>query len=102
MSIDKFIPVDQLCAHYKVEMSFFTNLNDFGLIHIKNVEKSLFVHQDQINEIEKMIRMHQDLNINLEGIDAVFNLLEKINDLQQELIFVKDKLKLYEGDNDTI
>lgn len=102
MKIEKLIPIDELCTHYKIEISFFTNLNEFGLISLRSVEKSLFIHQDQINEVEKMIRMHQELNINFEGIDAVCNLLERINDLQLELTDIKNRLKLYEGDNDLI
>lgn len=100
MNLEKFIPIDQLCTLYKVEMSFFSNLNEFGLIRVETIEKSLCVHQDQIYDIEKMIRMHKDLNINFEGIDAVYNLLKKINELQLELTDIKNKLRLYEGDTD--
>ena len=55
-----------------------------------------YIHEDKINVIEKIIRMQKDLNLNLEGIDTVFNLLEKIDNLQTELINVKNRLRLYE------
>ena len=96
MSIENFIPLKQLCTYYKVEMSFFTNLNEFGLIEIKTIEQSHFVHKDKASDIEKIMRMHQELDINFEGIDTIFNLLEKIKTLQAELISTKNKLKLYE------
>jgi len=96
MSIENFIPLNQLCIHYKVEMSFFTNLNEFGLIEIITIEHSHFVHKDKASDIEKIIRMHHELDINFEGIDTIFNLLEKIKALQAELITTKNKLKLYE------
>jgi len=44
-----------------------------------------------------MLRLHYDLNINLEGIDAVTSLLKQISNLQQELLAVKNKLSLYEA-----
>ena len=97
MSIENFIPLNQLCTHYKVEMSFFTNLNEFGLIEIITIEQSHFVHKDKASDIEKIIRMHDELEINFEGIDTIFNLLEKIKALQTELITTKNKLRLYEG-----
>jgi hypothetical protein len=96
MSIENFIPLNQLCTHYKVEMSFFTNLNEFGLIEIKTIEQSHFVHKDTASDIEKIMRMHHELEINFEGIDTIFNLLEKIKILQAELISTKNKLRLYE------
>jgi hypothetical protein len=97
MSIENFIPLETLCTHYNVELSFFSNLNEIGLIEIQTVEQLQYVHQDSIYEIEKMIRMHQDLEVNLEGIDVVFNLLQKIDSLKQELVDVRNRLRLYEN-----
>jgi hypothetical protein len=44
-----------------------------------------------------MIRMHQELDVNIEGIDVVFNLLQKIDGLQNELTALKNRLRLYES-----
>jgi len=98
MSINKrdFIPLDQLCVSYKVEMSFFTSMSEFGLIEIVTIEHSYFIHKDSAYDIEKIIRMHHELGVNFEGIEAIFNLLEKIKALQAELITAKNKLRLYE------
>lgn len=97
MSLENLIPLQQLCIHYDVEMSFFTNLNEYGLIEIRTIEESLFVHLDQAGDIEKIIRMHHELEINFEGIDTVLHLLEKIESLQNELSEAKNRLRLYEG-----
>lgn len=97
MSIENLISLDILSTHYQVELSFFSNLGEMGLIEIKNVKQSQYIHQDQIYEIEKIIRIYQELDINLEGIDVVFNLLQKIDNLQNELITVKNRLRLYEN-----
>jgi chaperone modulatory protein CbpM len=97
MNTENLIPLDTLCTHYKVEMSFFSNLNEMGMIEIKTIEESQYIHQENIYEIEKMIRMHQELDVNMEGIDVVFNLLQKIDALQNELVSVKNRLRLYES-----
>jgi hypothetical protein len=98
MKAENFIPLHQLCMHYNVEMSFFSILNEYGLIEIKTIEQSHYIHQDKLNDIEKMIRMYYELDVNIEGIDIVFNLLQKIDDLQNELISVKNRLRFYEND----
>jgi hypothetical protein len=41
--------------------------------------------------------MHQELDLNMAGIDVVFNLLQKIEGLQNELIALKNRLHLYES-----
>ncbi|WP_372792362.1 chaperone modulator CbpM [Lutibacter sp.] len=92
MSTKNFILLNNLCTHYDVEMSFFNSLNEFGLIEIISVEETQYIHHDKISDVEKMIRIHQELNVNIEGIDVVLNLLEKIEELQKELIITKNKL----------
>jgi hypothetical protein len=77
-------------------MSLFSDLHEFGIIEILTIEDSYFIHEDKISVVEKVVRMQKDLNINLEGVDTVLNLLEKIKDLQTELNTVKNRLRLYE------
>ncbi|MGB5205225.1 MAG: chaperone modulator CbpM [Eudoraea sp.] len=98
MELKDFIPIVQLCEHYSVEVSFFNELHEEGLISITTLEKTSYLHQDKISDVEKMIRIHRELNINTEGIDAVFNLLQKIDSLQNELNKLHNRLRLYEND----
>lgn len=97
MIIDNLILISTLAQHYKVEITFFFDLNELGLIEITTIEKSQYIHQKQMVEIEKMIRMHHELEVNIPGIDVAFNLLQKINSLQKELISTKNRLRLYEN-----
>ncbi len=92
------ISTQTLCSHYNIEISFVDALNKMGLIEIEIIEQNQFIHQDQISDLEKIIRLHNELNVNLEGIDVVFNLLEKERELQNELIVLKNRLRLYEND----
>ncbi len=98
MEAKNYIPVILLCSHYKVEVSFFNELYEVGLIEIITIEQTQYLHQDRINDIEKMIRMHHELNVNIEGIDVIFNLLQKVNDLQSKLNATQNRLLLYEND----
>ncbi|MDQ3143243.1 MAG: chaperone modulator CbpM [Bacteroidota bacterium] len=97
MSEVNFILLEKLCTHYKVDLAFFINLSDIGLIEIKTIEESNFVDQDKIYELEKIIRMYRELDVNIEGIDIIINLLQKINNLQEELVSVRNRLRLYEN-----
>ena len=96
MNIEDFVSLNEICTYYEVEISFINHLGELGLIQIAIFEGKNFVHQDQIRNIEKMIRMHHDLDVNIEGIDVVFNLLQKIENLQEDLKNTKSRLKMYE------
>ncbi len=97
MNKENFISVEELCSYYKVEQSFFVSLNEFGLIEMNNFENTIFIHEEKINDIEKIIRLVHDLNINIESVDIVFHLLNKIETLQEELNSMKNKLSQFEN-----
>ena len=97
MAQQDLILIETLCTHYEVEVSFFDALDNVGLIEIETIEQGQFIHKDRIGDLEKMIRIHHELNINMEGIDAVFNILKKMDELQNELTAVKNRLRLYEN-----
>lgn len=90
------ISTETLCFHYNIEISFLDALNRMGLIHVEIIEQKEFLHKDQIGDLERIIRLHNELDINLEGIDIVFNLLEKERALRNELNTLKNRLRLYE------
>lgn len=98
MNEKHLVSTQTLCTHYKIDFSFVDTLNQMGLIEIEIIEQNQYIHQDQISAIEKIIRLHHELNVNLEGIDVVFNLLEKERELRNELNIVKNRLRLYEND----
>jgi hypothetical protein len=95
---EHLISTQTICSHYNIEISFVDALYKMGLIQIEIIEQNQYIHQDQIGNLEKIIRLHNELNVNLEGIDVVFNLLEKERELRNELIALKNRLRLYEND----
>lgn len=98
MVTTNLILVDNLCSHYKLEFSFFDRLNEIGLIEIRTVEQVQFIEKEQLTDLEKIIRIQNDLDVNVEGIDVIFNLLQKVEQLNHELKTVKNKLMFYEGE----
>lgn len=98
MNQEELISTQILCSHYNIDISFVDALNQIGLIQIQHWEQNQFIHQDQISDFEKIIRLHHELNLNMEGIDVVFNLLESERELRKELSLLKNKLRLYEND----
>lgn len=96
MKNDNWIQLQTISSHYQVELSFFSNLHDLGLIEIEIMEQSPYVHENQMHNLERMIRLHHELEVNPEGIDVVFNLLQKIEHLQKDLLAAQNRLRLYE------
>jgi len=96
MNKKTYITLTNLCAHYQVDRSFFSNLNDYGLIKIETIAQSQYIDKDKISEIEKILRIHNGLDVNIEGTDVIIYLLQKIERLQNDLNSVKNRLRIYE------
>lgn len=94
METENLILIDKVCSHHNIEVSFVSALQEYGLIEVVEVADQRFLSNEQLRDFEKIIRLHYELNINLEGIDAIAHLLQRIDHLQQELVAAKNKLML--------
>ena len=96
MQNDELILAEEFCTYYQVESSFIYDLQRFGLIEITSNGDTVYIPQTQLRKLEQMIALHFDLNINLEGIDAIDHILERVKSMQTEITALKNRLKLYE------
>ena len=74
MEIKHLTLIEQLSSHHNIEVSFINALHDNGLIKLTVIENNAYLHNEQLKDLEKMIRLHYDLKINIEGIDVISNL----------------------------
>jgi hypothetical protein len=98
MKTKDLISIQQLCTNYDIPISFVDSLYKLELIEIVIKEDKQWVSTNQIKNIEKMIRLHYELDINLEGMHAISNLLNQVEILQKKIIRLNNKLKFYEGE----
>jgi hypothetical protein len=96
MERENLIALDEFCASHNIEISFITSLRQTGLIEIDTIEETFFIHKSQLQQLEKFLCVYYDLDINLEGIETIAHLLQRINSQQDEIIFLRNKLRLYE------
>lgn len=97
METAEFVNAGDFCEHHHISLSFISGLQEAGLVEITIQETGQYLHVNQLKEIEMMIRLHTELDINPEGIEAVTHLLHKLNQLQHELKTVKQRLNWYES-----
>lgn len=95
--IDDLIAVNEFCVNHDIGMAFITLLQQSGLVEISIIESKYFVEKEQLPQLEKFVRFYYDLDINLEGIETITYLLQRIENLQNEIVLLKNRLRLYEG-----
>ena len=98
MSRSSLIPASDFCTYHDVEYTFISSLQDAGLIEITHVNETTYIPETELQKLERMIRLHDELEINVAGIEAITHLLERVEYIQQEMRSLKNKLRLYEGE----
>ena len=98
MQTEYLIAIDEFCAKHEIEVSFISSLQQTGLIEITTIEEVGFIPVDQIQQLEKFMRFYYELDINLEGIESITHLLQRVNAMQEEITALKNRLRLYESD----
>ncbi len=92
MTHDELIPAQDFCSLHNIEFSFISSLQSSGLISVTSVQSATYIHPEEIDKIEKFIRMHYDLDINIEGIETISYLLEKVERMQQEIVSLRNRI----------
>jgi chaperone modulatory protein CbpM len=98
MQTEDMIVLDEFCSNHHVEISFIRSLEEHGLIETIIVNETVCVHGHELSKLEQIVRLHQELNINPEGIDAISILLQRIENMQNEITELRNKLDFYKKD----
>ena len=96
MESEDMIVLDEFCTSHQVEVSFVRTLEEHGLIETIIVNETLCIQENELSKLEQIVRLHQELNINSEGVDAIINLLKRIENMQNEITILRNKLNFYE------
>jgi len=96
MQTEYLIAIDEFCVKHDIEVSFINSLQETGLIEITTIDEAGFIQMDQIRQLEKFIRFYYELDINIEGIETISHLLQRVNELQDEIVALRNRVGLYE------
>jgi len=87
---EELIAVHEFCASRNVDISFVKSLSESGILETITIEETAFISDEQLPELDKLVRFHYDMDINLEGIETINYLLEKIEAMQEEILKLKN------------
>jgi hypothetical protein len=98
MQPDDMIPATEFCVHHKIELSFIHSLEQHGLIETVVIEENVFLPLSELDRLEKIVRLYFELDINLEGIETINHLLQRITSMQEQIVGLSNRLKAWESD----
>ena len=81
---------------YQVEETFLNQLESSGLIEIVIEEDDRYIEYDYLQEIEQFVRWHYELEINMEGIEALIICCKQVQQLQDD-VEIEGELNFYKS-----
>lgn len=97
MDVTNFIRIREFCSNYDIKESLIFELQEYEVIQLKVIEDEPHISEQELPVLEKMVRMHQELEINPQGLQAIYHLLEKVSGLQGEVTNLRRRLNRFEG-----
>jgi hypothetical protein len=89
----ELIRITDFCQSHEIKESFLIELRAYELVKLETRDNQVFIHLEELSKVEKMVRLHHDLKINLAGIQAIYHLLERTQKMQNEIRLLKNRLK---------
>lgn len=91
----ELIIVSEYCHKCHIEPSFIDLLQEGGLIEVRTRAGERYLLASQLPDVERFSRMYYDLSINMEGIDAIHHLLERMDRMKREIGSLRNQLLIY-------
>ena len=85
------IATTEICTYHDIEYTFITSLSDAGLVELTVVDHTTYIPESELQRLEKMIRLHHELEINIAGIEAISHLLQRVEQMQEELRVLRNR-----------
>ena len=68
------------------------------VIDIRVVDGERYLLESQLHDLERFIRWHEDLSVNIEGIGVIHELMGRLHEMQHELNQLRREVRLLRPD----
>ncbi|ANF51711.1 MerR family transcriptional regulator [Chryseobacterium glaciei] len=75
---------EELVKIYNIEITFFDELVDSGLLTIQTENEIRYLMYEDLPVFERFTNWHYDLEINLPGLEVIHDMLNKMEDLKRK------------------
>ncbi|MCO6482958.1 MAG: hypothetical protein J5I62_09200 [Flavobacteriales bacterium] len=91
----EWVSLEAYCTGSHVELSFIESLEENGLVQVIVRESHRFLPVDQLPQLDRLVRLHEDLGINVEGLGAITHMLERMAAMQDEMNQLRNRLRRF-------
>ncbi len=84
MSSTKYIQLRKIIQFHGVSRQEVDEWTEYEFFHIHRKSEEEWILEDELDQVERVIRLYRDLGVNNPGIDIILRLTRKLEQLQGE------------------
>ncbi len=92
MKLQKYIRIADFCQGHALEESFLYELHEVDLIEIVEVGRTPAIRRSELDRLERLVRLHRDLELGPQALLTVDHLLGRMQQLQEEVLELRRRL----------
>lgn len=92
----KYIRIQEFCQGHNLSETFVFELHDLGVIQIRQVDDLTVFPARDLNRLERLVRLHRDLELNPQGLHAVEHVLNQLESARREIRELRSLLGRWE------
>ncbi|MEE3999204.1 chaperone modulator CbpM [Tenacibaculum sp. FZY0031] len=96
MNDKELISIQKVIVHHNLDEQFIESIESFQLIEFVVKDSNKYLYIEQLPVLEKIIRLYYDLEVNMQGIDVINNMLDRMDSMHKTIQQLENKLKRYE------
>ncbi|MCA6067572.1 chaperone modulator CbpM [Chryseobacterium sp. RG1] len=93
---------EELVKIYNIEITFFDELVDSGLLNIQTENEIRYLMYEDLPSFERFANWHYDLEINLPGLEVIHDMLQKMEYLKRRNRELMNKLSAIGGEYEDV
>ena len=82
----KYITIKELAKFHELDEGYIMEFIHYGIIPVQEKKTILQVHLDDVEELERAIRLNKDLEVNMQGVEIICRLRNRLVELQERLL----------------
>lgn len=83
MDRSKYIRLQKIIQFHDISYTEVEEWMEFEFFHIHREGDEEWIMEEELEKIERIIRLHNDLGVNSPGIDIILRLTQKLEDFQK-------------------
>lgn len=92
----RYISIEEFSEFHHIDLRLIEEFIDFGLVDSQKQSGQPCIREEDIEPLEAMVRLHAELGVNLEGIEAIMHMRQRMKKLRARVEELEQLLNRYE------